>query len=166
MKTCCEDLSHITIFSEAGYGAQLCAGVKEVAIHLRSLLLLHTRRIKAAKILNPWVLMGLAGSDTTNPQDILKLWGADPVHPMDTAFTKMAEKVLEEVNMTGVVNSCQTVSPSVAREATRHSAGESWTEETPTIANRMGKWSHSEHVYKIMVWSLPAPKKGILVNVM
>ena len=41
------------------------------------------------------MLMGLAGSDTTNPQDVLKLWGADPVHPMDTAYTKMAEKVLD-----------------------------------------------------------------------
>ena len=64
------------------------------------------------------------GADTSNPQNVLKLWGADPVHPMDTAYTKMAEKVLEEVNVTGVVNSRPTVSPSVARDATRHSAKE------------------------------------------
>ena len=48
---CCGDSSHITNFTEAEYGAQLCAGVKEVGIHLRSLI--HTRRIKSAKILNP-----------------------------------------------------------------------------------------------------------------
>ena len=113
--------------------------------------------------------MGLAGSDTTNPQDVLKVWGMDPVHPMATDYTKMAEKVLEEINVTGVVN-CeqppegQPVSGKGHSETRRQR--ESWTEGTPTVANRMGKWSHSEHVYKIMVWSLPAPKKGILVNVM
>ena len=48
--------------------------------------------------------MGLAGSDSTNPHDILQLWGADPVHPMETAYTKMAEKIMDEVNVAGVVN--------------------------------------------------------------
>ena len=60
-----------TNFGEAEYGAKLCAGMKEVGIHLRSLL--HTRQIKAAKIPNPWVLMGLAGSDSSNPQVTLKI---------------------------------------------------------------------------------------------
>ena len=68
---CCNDTGQITNFNEAGYCAQLCAGVKEVGIHFRSLL--HTRRIKSAKILNPWVLMGLAGSNSTSPHDILQL---------------------------------------------------------------------------------------------
>ena len=71
MKKCCGDPGHITNLGEAGYGAKLCTGVKEVGIHLRSLL--HTGRIKAAKILNPWVLMGLAGSDSSNPQVTLKI---------------------------------------------------------------------------------------------
>ena len=89
--------------------------------------------------------MGLAGSDTTNPQDVLKVWGMDPVHPMATAYTKMAEKVLEEINVTGVVN-CeqppegQPVSGKGHSETRRQR--ESWTEGTPTVANRMGKWSH------------------------
>ena len=49
--------------------------------------------------------MGLAGSDNNNPQEVLQLWGADPVHPMETAYTKMAEKIMDEVNVIGVVNS-------------------------------------------------------------
>ena len=142
MKKCCGDPGHITNLGEAGYGAKLCAGVKEVGIHLRSLL--HTGRIKAAKILNPWVLMGLGSLDSSNPQDTLKIWGKDPVHPLDTAYTKMAEKVLEEVNLTVVFNPRQTVSPSMAREPVRQRARESWMEETLTVASRTGKWSHGE----------------------
>ena len=80
VKKCCDNAGHITYFGEAGYGAKLCAGVKDVGIHLRSLL--HTRGIKAAKILNPWVLMGLARADSGNPHDTLKIWGKDPVHPL------------------------------------------------------------------------------------
>ena len=115
---CCGDSGHITNFTEAGYGAQLCAGVKEVGIHLRSLI--HTRRIKSAKILNPWVLMGLAGSDSNNPQDVLQLWGADLVHPMETAYTKMAEKIMDEINVSGVMNCRQATSPSAARGQPKH----------------------------------------------
>ena len=99
---CCNDPGHIINFDETGFGAMLCAGVKEVGIHLRSLL--HTRRIKAAKILNPWVLMGLTGSDSGNPLDTLRLWGSDPVHPLDTAYSKMAISIMEEINLTSVVH--------------------------------------------------------------
>ena len=137
---CFNDPGHITNFDETGFGAKLCAGVKEVGIHLRSLL--HTRRIKAAKILNPWVLMGLTGSDSGNPLDTLRLWGSDPVHPLDTAYSKMAISIMEEINVTSVVHTRRSASPSAARGTPRQSNRESWTEETPTVAQRTGKWSH------------------------
>ena len=86
--------------------------------------------------------MGLAGSDSNNPHDVLQLWGADLVHPMETAYTKMAEKIMDEVNVTGVVNCHRATSPSAARGQPKHGMRERWTEETPTVANRMGKWSH------------------------
>ena len=111
-----------------------------MGIHLRSLL--HTRRIKAAKILNPWVLMGLTGSDSGNPLDTLRLWGSDPVHPLDTAYSKMAISIMEEINVTSVVHTRRSASPSAARGTPRQSNRESWTEETPTVAQRTGKWSH------------------------
>ena len=111
-----------TNFGEAEYGAKLCAGMKEVGIHLRSLL--RTRRIKATKILNPWVLMGLAGP------------------PPGHRLHQNGGKVLEEVNVNSIVNPCRMVSPSAAREPVRQKARESWTEEIPTVANRTGKWSH------------------------
>ena len=87
--------------------------------------------------------MGLAGSDNNNPQEVLQLWGADPVHPMETAYTKMAEKIMDEVNVIGVVNSRRAASPSAARGPPKHGTRERWTEETPTVANRIGKRSHS-----------------------
>ena len=52
--------------------------------HLHSLL--HTQRIKSAKILNPWVLMELAMFDNSNLQDILRIWGKDPVHLLDSTY--------------------------------------------------------------------------------
>ena len=36
----------------------------------------------------------------------------------------------------------RTASPPAAREPVRQNARESWTEGTPTVANRTGKWSH------------------------
>ena len=61
----------------------------------------------------------------TNPQVILQLWGTDPVHPMAIAYTKMAEKVLEEeVNVTGVMNSRWTASPLAARDTAIDTAQE------------------------------------------
>ena len=81
--------STVFSFTEAGYGAHLCAGVKEVGIHLRSLI--HTRRIKSAKILNSWVLMGLAGSDSNNPQDVAL--GTRPGPPNATAYTKRLQLI-------------------------------------------------------------------------
>ena len=135
---CCNDPGHITNFDETGFGAKLCAGVKEVGIHLRSLL--HTRRIKAAKILNPWVLMGLTGSDSGNPLDTLRLWGNDPVHPLESAYSKMAISI---INVTSVVHPLRSASPSAVRGTPRQINRESWTEETPTVAQRTGKWSYS-----------------------
>ena len=78
--------------------------------------------------------MGLAGSDNNNPQEVLQLWGADPVHPMETAYTKMAEKIIDEVNVIGVVNSRRAASPSAARGPPKHGTRERWTEETPILS--------------------------------
>ena len=54
---CCEDPIHITNFGGDNYVKYIRTGLKEVGIQLKNLL--HTRRIKSAKIVSPSVLMGL-----------------------------------------------------------------------------------------------------------
>ena len=61
VEKCCTEQGHITNFDDPEYGRLIGEGVKEVGIHLRNLL--HTRRIKAAKIVNPAALMGLFSVD-------------------------------------------------------------------------------------------------------
>ena len=53
---CCLDNSHITNFEDPDYATSIAGAIKEVGIHLRNLL--HTRRLKSVKLLNPAVLMG------------------------------------------------------------------------------------------------------------
>ena len=48
--------------------------------------LLHARRIKCKKSLNPALLVGLTGSDRADPAEMLKIWGKDPVHPAEPAY--------------------------------------------------------------------------------
>ena len=42
--------------------------------------------------------------DSGNPLDTLRLWGSDPVHPLESAYSKMAISIMEEINVTGVVH--------------------------------------------------------------
>ena len=66
--------------------------------------------------------MGLAGSNSRNPHGTLKIWWNDPVRPLDPTYSKMAEKVMEEVNVAGVVNTRQPASPVVAKEPVKQNA--------------------------------------------
>ena len=49
--------------------------------------LVHIRRIKNAKVLNPLVLMGIVGKEVA-PADKM-MWGEDPVHPKRGAYTTL-----------------------------------------------------------------------------
>ena len=108
MQKCCGNPGHITNFADQDYRTAIASAIKEVGIHLRNLI--HTRRIKAVKILNPAVLMGIAGGNATgnnNNTDSTSSWGRDPVHPLDNAYAIMAKKILDEINEEVVVNSRQ-----------------------------------------------------------
>ena len=93
---CCLDNSHITNFVDPDYATRIAGAIKEVGIHLRNLL--HTRRLKSVKLLNPAVLMGMAGGNASDSTNMASYWGRDPVHPLDIAYANMATKILEEVN--------------------------------------------------------------------
>ena len=93
---CCSDINHITNFTDPDYATSIAGAIKEVGIHLRNLL--HTRRLKGVKLLNPAVLMGMSAGNAADSAITTSYWGRDPVHPLDIAYTNMAKKILEEVN--------------------------------------------------------------------
>ena len=99
---CCLEPSHITNFADPEYATGIASAIKEVGIHLRNLF--HTRRLKSVKLLNPAVLIGMAGGNASDSANNSSYWGRDPVHPLDTAYANMAKKILEEVNEEVVVN--------------------------------------------------------------
>ena len=63
--------------------------------------LVHLRRIKEVKVLNPAVLMGLTSA---SEDDLMKIWGLVPVHPTKTAYMNMAANILDEIESDTVLN--------------------------------------------------------------
>ena len=111
---CCLDNSHITNFEDSDYATSIAGAIKEVGIHLRNLL--HTRRLKGVKLLNPAVLMGMTAGNAADSSITTSYWGRDPVHPLDIAYTNMAKKILEEVNEEAVVNARRPASQQAATD--------------------------------------------------
>ena len=118
----------------------IVGALKEVGINLRNLL--HTRRIKSAKIVNPVVLLGLSGQGWREDSEKSDIWGRDPVHPLSSAYLTMAKALLDEVNVTAVQNVRLLTSPLAATPVVRQNARERWTKEAPTVASRTGRWAH------------------------
>ena len=140
VQKCCGNPGHITNFADPDYGTEIASAMKEVGIHLWNLI--HTRWIKAVKILNLAVLMGIASGNAAGNNDRTSSWGRNPVHPLDTAYATMAKKILEEVNEEVVVNSRRSQAQQAAADGSTKTRRECWTEAAPTVASRTGKWSH------------------------
>ena len=51
-------------------------------------------RVKEAKVLNPAVLMGLTSA---SEDDLMRIWGMDPVYPSKTAYTNMVVSIMDEI---------------------------------------------------------------------
>ena len=88
LKKCCGDPDHITNFEDSNYAEMMGTGTR-VGKELRNLL--HARRIKCKKSLNPALLVGLTGSDRADPAKMVKIWGKGPVHPAEPAYNGMAK---------------------------------------------------------------------------
>ena len=106
--------------------------------------LVHLRRIKEAKVLNPAVLMGLTSA---SEDDLMRIWGMDPVYPSKTAYTNMAVSIMDEIESVTVLNSRILSSGATVhgpRTATPTSGGrritarENCTSGSQTIVERRG----------------------------
>ena len=121
-----------------------------VTISLGKLLknLVHLRRLKNTKVLNPAVLMGLT---STSPDDLNSLWGADPVHRTSTAYDTMATKLIDEIDSETVLHSRLLSGgqsdPGLSSangpfSGNQRATREPWTSGFQTIAERLDNTSH------------------------
>ena len=135
VEKCCTEQGHITNFDDPEYGRLIGEGVKEVGIHLRNLL--HTRRIKAAKIVNPAALMGLTSPIRMDAREKTNIWGRDLVHPLEQGYITLARAILEAVNKSAVLHVQRPPSPKPAAEPARQQSRDCWTEAATTVASTL-----------------------------
>ena len=138
--SCCNDPTHVTNSDDPGF----VTGIKDQLLSLGKALknLVHVRRIKNAKVLNPAVLMGLANA---SPDSMMKIWGPDPVHPTREAYNTMAVKIMDEIDSEVVLNA-RLPSSGPATPGPSGGAGkpgpnsvrprEEWTHGSQTVADR------------------------------
>ena len=118
-----------------------------VSLKLGKLLksLVHIRRIKNAKVLNPLVLMGIVGKEAAPADEMM--WGEDPVHPKRGAYTTKAARVLDKIGSAPVRHPKRPSDPGTApgpdygRGQRGWAAGanrnrESWAGGSQTVATR------------------------------
>ena len=140
IRKCCENEDHITNFDDPSYIGTMKASVTRLGKLLKSLV--HMRRIKNSKVLNPCVLMGMVGLDAA-PEDIW-MWGRDPVHPKHSVYNTMAARLLDEVGTAAVLHPKRPTNNNTGPDhgaSLRDSAGtrrhrESWTSGSQTVADR------------------------------
>ena len=143
---CCGNPAHITNFEDTAYVEMIGDTVKELGKQMKNMV--HSRRIKNAKVLNPSVLMGMSGHPKPSIDEVFRLWGMDPVHPTQQAYELMARNILEEMGSEYLVNVRKPglqAAPALSSKR-KHSSGhqtrrEGWTETTQTVAGRRGRWA-------------------------
>ena len=69
IRKCCENEDHITNFDEPTYVRDMKANITKLGKLLKSLV--HLRRIKNAKVLNPLVLMGIVGPEAAPADEMM-----------------------------------------------------------------------------------------------
>jgi hypothetical protein len=84
VKSCCERDSHMPNARTQNFGIQLQRDLKEVSDHFRDFFF--TAGYRLFKILDPLV--------SWRGEELGTLWEDDPVHPSETAYSKMAASAL------------------------------------------------------------------------
>ena len=116
--------------------------VRELGKQLRNMV--HLRRLKRTKVLNPSALMGAMEAED-DPAKLLELYGTDPVHLTPAGYTAMAARLVEELETPHVVHvrsltSSSPAQPSWSRDQ-RPTPRESWTAGTQVVAQRNAGWA-------------------------
>ncbi len=112
------------------------------------------KRLKNVILFNPMELLGLIDDDFDEDR-ILQLWGADPVHPTEDAYSLIAEHLLafasqqigEKRTAEAAAEVAAAVGPTTTQAATTKTAKpvrrESWIAGTEPVAKRQTQQSQN-----------------------
>ena len=144
LNKCCSDPDHITNFEEKDYLSKLGNDIRDLGKHLGNLV--HMRRLKWTKVLNPAALMGVLDSGV-EPDKLLALFGTDSVHLTETGYKAISSALGDELDTPHVVHvrslMAATPAPSRNTRGQRPPPRESWTVGTEVVAHRNASWSES-----------------------
>ena len=119
------------------------------------------KRLKNVVLFNPMEPLGLIDDDFDEDR-ILQLWGADPVHPTEDAYSLIAEHLLafanQQIGEKRTAEAAATTGPSTTQAATPKAAKpvrrESWISGTEPVAKRQAQAHQNQNRFR------PYPQRG------
>jgi hypothetical protein len=91
IEKCCSDPSHITNKDSSDYEQIMREALTAIGTWMKAMA--EMKRLKNVVLFNPMEPLGLIDDDFDKDR-ILQLWGADPVHPTEDAYSLIAEHLL------------------------------------------------------------------------
>jgi hypothetical protein len=137
LEKCCTDPSHISNKYEADYESSMREELADIAGWMKSMC--EMRRLKNVVIYNPMEPLGLL-DDEADEEQILQLWGPDPVHPTEAAYRAIGNHLSEAI----VCHMAEARTQAAASEESKTPAApkqkpvkrEAWISGTEPVAKR------------------------------
>jgi len=160
---CCSDPSHISNKDSSGYEQTMREALTAIGTWMKAMA--EMKRLKNVVLFNPMEPLGLIDDDFDEDR-ILQLWGPDPVHPTEEAYSLIAEHLLayasqqigEKRTAEAAAEAAATAGPSTTHTATPKAAKpvrrESWISGTEPVAKRQTQIHHHANRYR------PYPLRG------
>jgi lysophospholipase L1-like esterase len=159
---CCSDPSHITNKDSAGYEQIMREALTAIGTWMKAMA--EMKRLKNVVLFNPMEPLGLIDDDFDEDR-ILQLWGADPVHPTEDAYSLIAEHLLafayqqigEKRTAEAAAEAATAAGPSTvhaAPKAAKPVRRESWISGTEPVAKRQA------HSHQVQNRFRPYPQRG------
>jgi len=141
LEKCCSDPSHISNKYEADYESNMRAALADIADWMKSMC--EMRRLKNVIIYNPMEPLGLL-DDEADEEQILQLWGADPVHPTEAAYKAIGDHLSEAITchmaeartQAAAAEESKKQAPTHSAKAQRQVKREAWISGTEPVAKR------------------------------
>jgi len=96
---CCSDMDHVANIVEEGYEEALLTGIDGLRRQCKDFAFMN--KLENLRVLHPLLLMSSApGARSTSrevAEEVLELWGPDPVHPSENCYAALARNIIQEL---------------------------------------------------------------------
>jgi len=140
LEKCCSNPTHISNKYQADYESSMREALADIASWMKSMC--EMRRLKNVVIYNPMEPLGLL-DDEADEEQILQLWGADPVHPTEAAYKAIGDHLSEAITCHMAEAKAQAAADEAKKQAPATSAKkqlpvrrEAWISGTEPVAKR------------------------------